>query len=272
MIFYLKNSDFESLSYKGVTVILFYVAMTLRLLQLLLFIPFINLIGYGQQSIAYPTKNSIQKLDLKTGIRELNLTMTSGSDWPVMVSVPEQINKQNVLMILALHWGVSANRYQEFMNCLMLPAIDTSKYLVIAPLSQHQAWWENPKEKQLVKLLELIKEYWPVGQVIVAGYSDGGTGAVHFASKYSNLIDGAIAMAGYYRYVGQYGVPTYVIHGVKDELFSYSRSKSIMEKNQIKDPNLMFVTIESLGHYQGCAYVKHLEDGFKWIEQKLIID
>ncbi len=246
--------------------------MRLKLLSGLLIILYINFPAHCQQNIAYPTKNSIRKFDLKPGIQEVKLPMTTGNNWPMFVSIPEKINKENVPMILALHWGVAGNRYHEFMNCLMFPAIDTSKYIVIAPLAQHQAWWENPKESQLVKLLELIKEYWPVSQLIVSGYSDGGTGAVHFASKYSHLIDGAIAMAGYYRYVGQYGVPTYVVHGLKDELFSYSRSKSIMDKMKSKDTDLTFITSEFLGHYQGCAYVNHLKDGINWIEKKLNMD
>lgn len=208
---------------------------------------------------------------MQSGFRESSIRLTNGNDWPILISIPKKAMDQRVPMVLALHWGVSTNQYHEFMNCLMLPSIDTSKYIVIAPLAEYSPWWEEPKENQVVRLIDLTREYWPVSKVIIAGYSDGGTGAAHFAAEHSDQIDGAIAMAGYYRHAS-YSVPTYVIHGVKDQLFSYSQSKAIMDRNKQKSDQLMFVHSESLSHFEACNYVLLLKEGFEWIEKKLAID
>lgn len=227
-----------------------------------------NSLLVAQQLNGLPTKSNIRKVDLKPGFSEISLKLSNGNAWPVKLSIPQKIIEEKVPLVVALHWAVSANENEEFMNCLMIPAIDTSRYMIIAPLSQFHSWWEDPKERQVVRLINLVKEFWPVSQVIIAGYSDGGTGAVHFASNHPKLIDGAIAIAGYYR-PASYKAPTYIIHGVRDQLFSYSRSKIILEKNQQKSDRLKFVSVETLSHYEACNYVNLLQKGMEWIEQNL---
>ncbi|WP_424963526.1 hypothetical protein [Ekhidna sp.] len=228
----------------------------------------VNFLLVAQQLDGLPTKSNIRKLDLKPGFSDISLKLSNGDAWPMKLSIPHKTIKEKVPLVVALHWGVSANENKDFMNCLMIPAIDTSRYMIIAPLSQFHSWWENPKEKQLVRLTSLVKEFWPVSQVIIAGYSDGGTGAVHFASNHPEQIDGAIAIAAYYR-LASYKVPTYVIHGVRDQLFSYSRSKVILEKNKQKSQRMEFKTSETLSHYEACNYVNLLQKGLEWIEENL---
>ncbi|WP_420316257.1 hypothetical protein [Ekhidna sp.] len=231
-----------------------------------------NLVAcFAQDIVPLPTKNSIKKFEIKSGLREVNIRLSNGDKWLALISIPKKALNEEVHFVLALHWGVSANSYDDFMNCLMLPAIDTSKYIVMAPLAQRQAWWANPKEKQLIRLLKLISEYWPIDKIIVSGYSDGGTGSTYFAAKHPEYIDGAIAMAGNYL-PATYKVPTYIIHGVRDELFSYSKSKVVVEKNVKASENVIFITSETLGHYQGCNYSSLLSDGFKWMEETLNIN
>ncbi|WP_425390584.1 hypothetical protein [Ekhidna sp.] len=220
----------------------------------------------AQEFNGQPTRKSIKKIVLDPGYKTISVSLTSGEKWPMKLSVPSKVRAEKVPMVVALHWGVSGNENKEFINCLMIPGIDTSQYIIISPLSQNQFWWENPKEKQLVRLIELIMEYWPVNKVIMAGYSDGATGAVHFASKHHDMIDGAIAMAGYYK-PASYKVPTYVIHGVKDQLFSYSRARAILERNQQNSEQVVFISSETLSHYEACNYVELLKEAFRWIEQ-----
>lgn len=221
----------------------------------------------GQEIPPKLTKKSIKDFAFTSGVTEVKLKLTNGHKWPFMVSVPENRTADTPL-ILALHWGVTHNRYDEFMQCLVFPSVDTSKYTIIAPLAESIPWWMPPKEQQVTRLLTLIRTYWQVKTIIVVGYSDGGTGAVHFAAHHPDLVDGAIAMAGYYR-PATYKVPTYVIHDKKDELFSYQRSKSIMDENGTKSSNLVFITSTSLGHFQGCRYVELFREGMKWMEAQL---
>lgn len=227
----------------------------------------------SQETPPSPSKKSIKNLALKSGVHEVNIRMTNGKDWQMMISVPEKIHEMSEKnMILALHWGVRSFGYEEFMQCLIFPVIDTSKYIVVAPFAEKQAWWDPPKEQQVRRLTSLIREYWFIDKIIAAGYSDGGTGSVHFAAKHSDVIDGAIAMAGFYKYVNTYGVPTYVIHDIRDQLFSYARAKAVMEMNQKNSPDLVFITSERLGHYKACSYVDLFRDGIQWMEEKLAID
>ena len=75
-------------------------------------------------------------------------------------------------------------------------------------------------------------------------------------------------MAGYY-HPASYKVPTYVIHGVRDQMFSYSRSKVILDKNKEKSERFAFITSETLSHYEACNYVTLLKEGFVWMEQNI---
>lgn len=223
----------------------------------------------SQEFVHVPTPGSIKRMDLSEGKREVSVRMSDGSKWKMMISVPEIEIDGSVDLLLALHWGLAANENKEFMDCLILPSIDQEKYIVVSPIADKQVWWENPKEKQLLKLMEHIRKYWPIDKVIVVGYSDGGTGAVHFASKHSVYFDGAIALAGYYADVREFEIPTYIIHGKKDELFDHTMANKRLAIALEANENLKFVSSESLSHFQGCDYVHLLREGFKWIENKI---
>ena len=187
----------------------------------------------------------------------------------MMVSVPKISNNQKVNLVLALHWGVNSSSYDEFMNCLVLPAFGTEKYLIVAPDSNHSPWWVDPKETQLIKLIKSIKENWPIDKVIVTGYSDGGTGSFYMAKNHPDVFDGAIALAGSYGSAKKIDIPTYFIHGVGDQLFSYTRTKNIVSEIQENSNNIEFITTNKLTHYEACQYVELLKDGIKWMEEKL---
>jgi poly(3-hydroxybutyrate) depolymerase len=230
---------------------------------------FMNITSTSQEFIPFPTAGFIKKMDLSAGKRTISVKMSDGSKWEMMISIPTLETGKKVDLLLALHWGVAANENVDFMDCLILPSIDKEKYIVVSPIAERQAWWENPKESQLLKLVEHIRKFWPIDKVIVAGYSDGGTGSVHFASKYPDKFDGAIALAGYYRDVKEFEIPTYIIHGKKDELFDYKSAVEILSTAQKANDKLKFVAGDSLSHFQGCNYVPLLKEGFEWIEDRI---
>ncbi len=216
-----------------------------------------------------PTAKSLKEFDLKPGTHEVSFKLNNSDKWKMMVSVPETVTEQPVRLVLALHWGVGSASYGEFMRCLILPAFGQKNYLIVAPEAERQVWWRSPKEQQLIGLIKGIKQHWPVDKVIVTGYSDGGTGSIFLANKYPEHFDGAIGIAGFYFETEEFRAPTYVVHGRGDQLFSYERSKRIMDKAQAQSKHLKFITSEELTHYEACRYVAELEKGIAWIENIL---
>jgi pimeloyl-ACP methyl ester carboxylesterase len=223
----------------------------------------------GSDYIPVPTQNSIRKFEMNKGLFEFSLKMNDFSQWKMMFSIPEIKEDEQANLILALHWGVNSSSYDKFMKCLILPAFDQNKYLIVAPDAERQPWWVSPKKDQLIALIKGIKKHWPVNKVIVAGYSDGGTGSIQMGVIAPELFDAVIGIAGNYQPINKIDVPSYVIHGVGDQLFSYQRTKNIMEEIKKNNPDVEFITSKELTHYDGCEYVPYLKEAIKWVELKL---
>ena len=236
----------------------------------ILFIVFIllSLHGLSQEYVPVPKKKDFKDFKLNPGVVETAFRMTDGSSWDVMISVPQKITS-NTGLIIALHWGVSMNKYEEFMQCLVLPAVDTSQYIVLAPRSDRQAWWWETKEKQTAKLIFYANQFLPHKNTIVLGYSDGGTGAAYFASKYPHLVDGAVAIAGNYLPADQYDVPLYVAHGTNDELFEFSKAQTKINESKANSQHVVFIAAEGYSHYEGCNYTTFLSEGIEWVNDRL---
>lgn len=214
-----------------------------------------------------PTQKSIKSFELKVGVYESSLKMTDLSKWKMMFSIPELKPNEEVNVVLALHWGVNAAGYREFMECLILPSFDKNKYIIVAPDAERTPWWISPKKDQLVSLVKTVRKHWPVNKVIVIGYSDGATGSVHLAQHASAHFDGAIGIAGSYSYIQEFTIPTYLVHGRGDQLFDYEQTKRAISESVGED--VVFVTSEELTHFEACRYVPYLKDAVAWMEKKL---
>lgn len=228
-----------------------------------------NILVGQEPTIPIPSQKSIKEFELKQGVFESSIKKTDKTYWEMMFSIPELAEGETVDLVLALHWGVRSSGYEEFMECLILPAFEGKKYLIVAPYAERQAWWIKPKKDQLVSLIKQIKSRWPIDKVIVTGYSDGATGSISLAKSAPKLFDAAIGIAGSYTETERFKIPVYAIHGVGDQLFDYNKTKRIMEAAKKNSEHVEFITSQELTHYEACQYVPYLVDAIEWVEDRI---
>jgi len=69
--------------------------------------------------------------------------------------------------------------------------------------------------------------------------------------------------------VDKIDLPTYVIHGENDQLFSHSTSKRAIEQMANNGSNITFITAVGLSHYEACNYTGYLRDAGFWLTREV---
>jgi len=197
--------------------------------------------------------------NLKVEICE-NSTIGNNLNWNIKLSVPKIETGKKFPLILALHWAGNLSTYKEYADCLAFPGLETLGGIIVAPSSNGLRWNQPINEKRIIQLIKEIVKHWPVSekQIIVIGYSNGGIGSWHFANKYPELFAAAIPMAGYYR-PAKLEIPTFVIHGRKDELFKVEEVEEVINLSMKNGSKIYLELVEDYSHYMGCDYVEVLQ-------------
>ncbi len=230
---------------------------------MLFFILFASFFLNAQSEVEIiPTiKNSeIKDFPIKPGKYNHAFKMTDGELWNIHAKIPESKKGKKAPLVIALHWAGNDEAYLEYSECLAFPAFDTLDAFVIAPSADGLQWVDRKNEKRLVRLIKQLIKYWPVDpdRIIITGYSNGGIGAWRFANKYSKLFAAAIPIAGFYK-SHEIKIPTYVLHGEKDDLFAMDEMKSNLESCEDPHSLLQFKTLTGFSHYMACDYLEELK-------------
>ncbi len=61
-------------------------------------------------------------------------------------------------------------------------------------------------------------------------------------------------------------VPTYIIHGKRDELFSWKEIQKVFDKLNEKGANVKISINNHLSHYEANNYVPELQKTVKWLQ------
>lgn len=214
-----------------------------------------------------PTEEAVSSINLEAGYRDDRITLSNGQALSFKISVPELEEGEKVPLIIALHWAGDDQTYKEFMDCLVQPAMRQTKAIIFGPAGGNSVWWSPISENILVTFINLVKEQWPIesDKVAVIGYSNGGISSWYFAANHPDIISASVPMAGVYEDVEKIDIPTYVIHGQNDELFSHSTNKGIVEQIKERGSDITFVTAEGLSHFEACNYTNYLSDAADWL-------
>lgn len=225
-----------------------------------------------ETTIPLPTAEGMQAVNLTTGYREDRIILSDGNQaLSFKISVPELEAGEKVPLIIALHWSGDNQTYKEFMDCLVQPALSQTKAIIVGPSEGTSVWWSLNNEARLITFINLAKAHWPVenNKVAMLGYSNGGTSSWYFAAQHPTLFSAAIPMAGSYSRVDKIDIPTYIIHGENDELFSHSTSQQIIKQVSDNGSDITFITATGLSHYQACSYTNYLRDAGFWLTNEV---
>jgi predicted peptidase len=189
------------------------------------------------------------------------------------VSVPDGYSPGTpVPLVLVLHPGGQGPRYYgaQFMRGVVEPGLRSMRAIMVAPDCPARAWSDAACETAVAALMEQAINAYTIDRkrVLVVGFSMGGRGTWHMASKHAALFTAAIPMAASTRgmSVDDLGKqPTYIIHSRGDEVVPFEPAEETAAALKRLKRDVHFEAVEDLTHFEMVNYVDALREAARWV-------
>jgi predicted peptidase len=191
------------------------------------------------------------------------------------IFVPEgYTGKKAVPLILALHYaGHGAPYYGKYILTDMIgPALEELGAIIVSPDCNAADWTQPESEQDILDLIEHLQEVYNIDwdRVLLTGYSMGGMGVWHLASKYPDKFTAAVVMSGTppANALGiQWQVPLYIIHGRQDEVLPIGDTMTVVEELQSNGLDIKMRILEDTTHYNTYHFISALRDAIPWLKR-----
>ncbi len=220
-----------------------------------------------EKIVPLPTREGVRDFNLSVGKRDETLPLTHDHQWECSIYVPEIATTDTIPICIALHGGnEEPGAAKRLMDDLIYPALKDQDIMLFAPIGG--IWWSEINEQRVDLLVTYIKEFWPIdtGKIVVVGYSNGGTACTYFPSKYPQMFDAAIPIAGNFEGKECLPIPAYFIHGSEDENYSASDLKSKIDNQISKGCQVQIDLIMGYGHGGGPLVETSLRNAALWLK------
>ncbi len=216
------------------------------------------------------SKETLSSIPLEEGITNREISMGKSGTLSYTLSIPKIKEGDEVPFVIALHWaGYYTQHFSEdYLRGLAEPGLHNLGAIIFAPDVPGDSWSDELSENMIIEFLDAAKQAWPIdpNKIIITGYSMGGNGTWYLVDKHPNLFSACIPMASVPNGNLTGEVPTYIIHGKKDELFDYRDAQNAYNFLKDKGASVEISIAENLSHYQGFSYVPFLRLAANWIE------
>ena len=213
-------------------------------------------------------------------IADQSLRLKDNTQLRYGLAVPDKYEErgEEAPLVLALHYGwrgtLPPSYGREFMELLILPALEELGAYVAAPDCPDRSWTTERSEKALLELVDYLQETYDLGsrKVIVAGYSLGAIGSWYLISKHPGRFCAAVILSGRARaeWLAEIpSIPVYVIHSRRDELIPFADIEKQMMVLKERNPALVFVPVDGISHYQTQRFVRPLKGAVPWLREIL---
>ena len=214
-------------------------------------------------------KNKIKNKILFPGITNQSVSFGNSNTLLYSLSVPKINENEKVPFVIALHFAgkMTPHFSEDYLRYLVEPGLRMINPIIFAPDAPNGVWNDNISEEMIIQFLEAALEFWPIDseKIIITGYSNGGIGTWLLIDKYPNKFSAAIPMASLNTSELRGKVPTYIIHGKKDELFNWEEIQKVYEYLNDKGTNVRISINSQLSHYEAHNYVPELQKTVDWL-------
>lgn len=215
-------------------------------------------------------KNTLSEKIIKTGIFNDSIDLGYSKKMLYTLSVPKIEKNEKVPFVIALHFGGQMKLHfsENYLRYLVEPGLRSLNAIIFAPDAQYGVWNDELSEAIIIKFLNTATEIWPIdkNKIIITGYSNGGIGTWLLIDKYPEKFSAAIPMASLNTSELRGKVPTYIIHGKRDELFSWKEIQKVFDMLNDKGTNVRISVNNHLSHYEANNYVPELQKTVKWLQ------
>ena len=191
------------------------------------------------------------------------------------IALPYDYNENDTYSIfLALHWGGNVNFQSgsNFLTTYALNALEDFNGIIISPSCPESSGWIHQNSELLILSLidKVINEYnGDSTKIAIGGYSMGGVGTWYHAVHHPEIFSVAVPISSlppnYLRPITDI-IPTYLIQGNEDEVFSIQTAKDVIREIKQHGNVIRFIEIENASHYETDKFIKPLAESIEWIE------
>lgn len=207
------------------------------------------------------TSPGVHEQLLQPGNRRYTIVIPKGYD-----------GRKPLPLVVALHFGGPPTPYigRAFLEALVYPGLWSLGAILVAPDCTGADWTGPRSERDLLELLDFLSDTYAIDttKVLLTGYSMGGIGAWHLASRHQDLFAAALIMAGKpssKAIKADWEIPLYVIHSRDDEIVPVRPTEKAVAKLRARGVDVKLVVLEGISHYQSPRYVHALEAAVPWI-------
>jgi poly(3-hydroxybutyrate) depolymerase len=172
-------------------------------------------------------------------------------------------------LILALHFGGTPTRFYGLglIRDLMGPAFAELDPVIVAPTCFDGSWQRPRCEANALAVLDLALRDYPVdpARVLVSGFSMGGVGTWHFATKFPERFMAGIPVASRPPTRALPTIPMWALHSTDDEIFPIARTLDAIRPLLERDPRSVFEVIEGVTHFQTARFAEPLSRSVDWV-------
>ena len=215
--------------------------------------------------------NTLAQPSLQPGLYNRALDVDGVGTVTYGISIPNNYVPENPRpLVLALHPGGSTGAYYgtQFLRSIVGPALQEWGAIIVAPDAPDRRWTNAISEQGVLALLSEVMERYAIDteRILITGFSMGGRGTWHLASRHSSLFTAAIPMAARSdgddaRLVGD--MPVFIIHARDDEVIPFEPAEQLARDMDARGQTVSFLPLDGVGHFR--MGVTPLREAGDWV-------
>ncbi len=209
---------------------------------------------------------------LSPGVHSLTLRRADEPPIHYAISIPPNYSTSTrVPLVLALHYGGDpAGAGRGVLEILVRPALTELGAIIIAPDSLGGGWDSVVNERAVKLLLDTVLASYSIDRrkILVTGFSMGGTGTWHFASKYPERFSAAVPVAGRPpASIEGWRLPVLAIHSRNDQVVPIGPTEARIADLRKSGANAELITLTGITHYETYRFVDGLRRAVPWLKE-----
>jgi predicted peptidase len=172
-------------------------------------------------------------------------------------------------LVLALHFGGNPHGAGiGLMKVLVGPALTDLGAIIVAPETLDRGWSSAENERAVIALLDAVQASHRVDprRIVVTGFSMGGAGTWHFASRFPERFSAAIPMAGRPpSAVGTWKMPVLAIHSRSDEVVPIAPTEARIQALRDAGVRAELIVLNGIAHHETHRFADGLRRAIPWL-------
>jgi predicted peptidase len=212
---------------------------------------------------------------VRPGVHDLVMQRANEPPIRYALAIPDNYSASSrVPLVLALHFGTgggpSTGAGRAVLDILVGPGLEELGAIIVAPDSIGRGWDTADNERGVNTLLDGVLASYSIDdkKIVVTGFSMGGHGTWHFASKFPERFSAAVPLAGRPpESVAGWKVPVLAIHSRNDQVVPIGPAEMRIAELKKTGARAELIALTGITHYETYRFVDSLKRAVPWLRE-----